>query len=183
MTPPNIPTRSRGKWVTLSVPQVLVYKINNTPFVYRPILRIIYGPLYHFKRVSRSRFVSTSSYFHVKIKPSNVRTNSNILSQWLHIFLLKFSHFVNGQYFHLFPSSYCLHNTSTINNKMTPFHNDSKRIFMRGVHSRSLTKDSSARVSLNEIQKPDSKWGPPLDICDQSNEVKRRSTYKCIISF
>ena len=57
----------------------------------------------------------------------------------------------------LFPSSYCLHNTSTINNKMTRFHNDSKRIFMRGVHSRSLTKGSSARVSLNEIQKPDSK--------------------------
>ena len=102
MTPPNITTRSRGNGVTLSVPQVLVYKINNTPFVYRPILWIIYGPLYHFKRVSRSRFVSTSSYIHVKIKPSNVTTNSNILSQWLHIFLLKFSHFVNGQYFIFF---------------------------------------------------------------------------------
>ena len=70
---------------------------------------------------------------------------------------VKIQPFCKRTILHLFPSSYVLHNTSTINNKMTRFHNDSKRIFIRGVHSRSLIKGSSARVSLNKIQKPDSK--------------------------
>ena len=58
---------------------------------------------------------------------------------------------------HLLPPSYVLHNTSTINNKNTRFHNGSKRIFMRGVHSKSLIKGSRSRVSLNKIEKPDGK--------------------------
>ena len=76
-----------------------------------------------------------------------------------------------------------LHNSSTINDKNTRFYNDSKRIVMRGVHSKSLIKGSRSRVSLNKIQKTDSKSGPPIYIWDQSNEVKRRSTYKYIIRF
>ena len=51
------------------------------------------------------------------------------------------------------------------------------------VSTQSLIKGSRSRVSLNKIQKPDGKRGPPIDIWDQSNEVKRRSTYKYIISF
>ena len=80
----------------------------------------------------------------------------------------------------LFPSSDVLQNMSKIN-KQEFFTTKLKEFLCPVFTLKSLIKGSLSRVSLNKIQKPDGKWGSPIDIWGQSNEVKRRSKYQSIL--